>query len=313
MGIFSLFDRKTGKGLKKINRMGQGGEEYTSVHGIIPDEDNGEMFVSDLSIKKILVYDMDGNFKRSFRFKEGASYGCIYNFDRDNLICYDSYFEGVEVGQRGSMQPFMIVSKKDGSITRDIQVLFEEKKLTILILADEATNMIYAVGPSGYPIIPYGGGWTIVEPSSDTVYRYSPDHSMTPILIKTPPIRSMNPEIFLFMRILTDRYYFIETVKKEYNFETREGLASHDLVYDLQEKSIYEYTVYNDDYSDKKQVSMKTRPAVNEEVATWQGLEAPDLVEAYGKGELKGRLREIAAGLDEESNPVIMLMKQKKP
>jgi hypothetical protein len=43
-----------------------------------------------------------------------------------------------------------------------------------------------------------------------------------------------------------------------------------------------------------------------------QTLEAFDLVEAYGKGRLRGRLIEIAATLDEESNPVIMLVKYKK-
>jgi hypothetical protein len=41
-------------------------------------------------------------------------------------------------------------------------------------------------------------------------------------------------------------------------------------------------------------------------------LEAPDLIEAYEKGELKGRLKEIAATLDEESNAVIMLAKYRK-
>jgi hypothetical protein len=51
---------------------------------------------------------------------------------------------------------------------------------------------------------------------------------------------------------------------------------------------------------------------VNHEIAACQSLEAPDLVEAYGKGELKGRLKEIAAGLDEDANPVIMLIMHKK-
>jgi len=41
-------------------------------------------------------------------------------------------------------------------------------------------------------------------------------------------------------------------------------------------------------------------------------LKAHELVEAYEKGQLKGKLKEIAATLDEESNPVIMLAKYKK-
>jgi len=36
------------------------------------------------------------------------------------------------------------------------------------------------------------------------------------------------------------------------------------------------------------------------------------LVEAHKKGLLKGKLKEIAATLDEEDNPVIMLVKHKK-
>jgi hypothetical protein len=56
---------------------------------------------------------------------------------------------------------------------------------------------------------------------------------------------------------------------------------------------------------------MKTRP-LNNEIAIWQILEANQLVKSYQKGELKGKLKEIAATLAEESNPVIMLIKHKK-
>jgi len=113
----------------------------------------------------------------------------------------------------------------------------------------------------------------------------------------------MNPEIFLFPGVLTDRYYFMQTVKKE-----RE-LPTTDLVYDRQEKKIYQCTVYNADFSDRKE-DLSIR-AVNNDTFYFI-LEAYDLVEAYEKGQLKGKLKEIAANLDEESNPVIMLAKYKK-
>jgi hypothetical protein len=51
---------------------------------------------------------------------------------------------------------------------------------------------------------------------------------------------------------------------------------------------------------------------VNHEIESWQPLEAHQLVEDYEKGELKGKLKEIAATLNEEANPVIMLIKHKK-
>lgn len=124
-------------------------------------------------------------------------------------------------------------------------------------------------------------------------------------------MQTMNPEVFLFLSILTDRYYFMETVKKEYDFGRDEGFPTKELLYDKEEKAIYEYTVYNADYSDKRTVNMKTLPMDNE-IASWQSIEASQLVEDYEKGKLKGRLKEIAASLDEESNPVIMLIKHKQ-
>lgn len=50
----------------------------------------------------------------------------------------------------------------------------------------------------------------------------------------------------------------------------------------------------------------------NDEIAFVEKIEAFELVEAYQKNKLKGKLKEIAAGLHEESNPVIMIAKYKK-
>ena len=43
-----VFDRKTSKALKKINRKGQGGEEYVEYYGVVLDEANKEIFVTSL-------------------------------------------------------------------------------------------------------------------------------------------------------------------------------------------------------------------------------------------------------------------------
>ena len=61
-GNLFVFDRKTGKALKKINRKGQGGEEYVGITEIVLDEANKEIFVIAYTGSKISVYDLDGNF-----------------------------------------------------------------------------------------------------------------------------------------------------------------------------------------------------------------------------------------------------------
>lgn len=302
-GDIFFYDRKTGKGLKKINREGQGNEEYTFIQRIVLDEDKDEMFVLDHFSRKINVYDLEGNFKRSLKKGEELYFFHLYNFDRDHLIT-NNYF----VTDR---PPFTVISKQDG-MTQEIPIPFKEKKLLSMEYANEASDTYRSVIPNNYnPIVPNFGSWILVEPSSDTIYRYQPDHKMIPFIVRTPSVQTMNPEVFLFLGILTDRYYFMETVKKEYDFGRDEGFPTKELLYDKEEKAIYEYTVYNADYSDKRTVNMKTFP-VDNEIASWQSIEASQLVEDYEKGKLKGRLKEIAASLDEESNPVIMLIKHKK-
>ena len=84
-------------------------------------------------------------------------------------------------------------------------------------------------------------------------------------------------------------------------------------MYDRQEKTFWGYTVYNGDFSTKKEIYMNWLSPVNHEIESWKALDADKLVESYKKGELKdGKLKEIAAKLKEDDNPVIMLIKHKK-
>lgn len=89
-GDIFIFSRN-GKALRKINKKGQGGEEYTYYSTFVLDENKNELFVNDAFSKKILVYDLEGNFKRKLPHKDNFLFFEMYNFDRDNLICHDSY------------------------------------------------------------------------------------------------------------------------------------------------------------------------------------------------------------------------------
>ena len=304
-GDIFIYKRKTGEAIRKINHKGQGAEEYVTISGIVLDEDKHEMFVTDNETRKMFVYNLDGKYKRSFKFQKNAMYKKIYNFDKQNLICYN--FSSSNEGQS-----FAIISKQDGSITQEIQIPFEEIKTIYIFLRDEANDMTYGAAPYIYPIIPVpNNNWILVEPSSDTIYSYSSGYEMKPFLTRVPSIQSMNPEVFLFPSVVTDRYCFMEIVKKEYSFSTGKGFPSTFLMYDRQDKSIFRYTVNNADYSYKNIVNMVLSPQ-SSEVAFYHKIEPSGLVDSYKKGELKGKLKEIASKLDPEDNPVIMLIKHKK-
>lgn len=123
-GDIFIFDR-TGKGQRKINRSGQGSQEYTNIGSIALDEKKGELFINNYYSSQFIVYDLSGNFKRTLKYDKDFNFnsGKIYNFDQDNLICYD------EIGNYKKLRKsaFWLLSKQDGSIVKEIELPYEHK------------------------------------------------------------------------------------------------------------------------------------------------------------------------------------------
>jgi hypothetical protein len=303
-GNIFIFDRN-GKGLRKINRMGQGPEEYRFASSITLDEENNEMFVNDFRSTKIVVYDLYGKYKRSFRHREKTYYLRITNFDKDHLMCFQEFYPGLD--EESNRNSFFIVSKQDGSI-REVKFPFK-KKISATVSAQQE-NRTFIRGPRNNPLVPFENNWVITEASTDTVYRYLTENSKRPFIVRTPSVQSMEPVVFLFPGILTDSYYFMQTVKMEYDFQSSTGFPRTDLMYDRQVKKLFRTTLLNSDYKVKKTVEMHRLNSSND--AFWLKIEADELFEDYEKGVLKDKLKEIAAKLKEEDNPVIMLVKHKK-
>ena len=303
-GDIFVYDRK-GKAIRKINRKGQGGEEYISFYNVILDEENEELFINDFWARKIKVYDLEGNFKRSFMQKQEGDtqfYTDMFNYDKDNLICYDECNADI---------PFLLVSKQDGSITREIKVPYKEKKLFIQLLRYEGGTR--AAGPGAYSrIIPYNNNWILSESSSDTIYTLMPDYSLRPFIVRTPPLHTMNPEFHVVLRLISDRYYFMESVKNVYDFRKQEGFPRTYFVYDTKENDFFSYITYNGDYTSKKELYMVMFTPINSKGELWATLDAYELCQDYEDGKLKGKLKEVASKLGEDDNRVIMLVKPKR-
>ena len=140
--------------------------------------------------KKIRVYDLEGNFKRSLnqRSEKSSFYVEMLDYDKDNLICYDKF--NFEV-------PFLLVSKQDGSITKEITVPYKEKQLFHIVERLYDKGETRAAGPGPYnSIIPFNGNWILFEASADTVYTLMPDYSLRPLIARTPPIHTMDSGAF---------------------------------------------------------------------------------------------------------------------
>ncbi len=299
-----LFDRQTGKGIQVINRIGQGAEEYTLAYNIVLDETANELIVNDPIIQKICIYDLEGNFKRSFKHAVGHKFVDVTGFDKDYLVCYDeNIFMDAEKTEIDNMRIYhFLISKQDGSIVQEIPVPYE--KLNIPMIQQDGMTSISFVKT----IMPLQNDLLIIQNSSDTIYRLTAkDHKTVPFMVKIP---SSNPERLMTIGTVTSRYCFFQTIDKTFNPKTGRGFPFRELVYDKEINEVFTSVVLNADFTSKQQVDM-IRLAQNGKIACIQALQAHKLIEANEQGELKGKLKEIASKLNEDSNPVIMLMWEK--
>lgn len=301
-GEILIFDRSTGKGLKKINRRGQGPEEYILPFNVHLNKEENEIFVNDGPSSKIQVYDLEGNYKKTIFYKKGALVTNLYDYDDLHFLSQNVYAPEND----SSTSTFFLLSKEDGS-WMDIEVPYE-KRISPVIMKRVA-DRVYASVPGNSFISFYQRNWILSEPSADTIYAHCPGGDIRPFIVRTPSVQKMTPEVFLFPGVLTNRYYFMQTVKKECDFEKETDMPKVDLVYDKQEKKIYSSIVYNADFDQRKEDMSSC--ALNEEIAFSVQLETADLLEANGEGKLKGKLKEVTDRLNEEDNPVIMLVKLK--
>ncbi len=298
-GDIFLFDRHTGRGVRKINHLGQGPGEYSQVLGLVLDEKSNELFVNDPGSKKIHVYDLEGVFKRSLDYPEGKQFFDVLDFDEDHLIAYnvDGLFD--DGAERGDKTFHTLFSKHDGSITEDIYIPFDNINAPVV-----NQDGMYAISILN-TIDRYKDGMLISDTSSDTIYFYSQAKTLEPFMAKAP---NTGTDYFVTMGAMTDRYSFIQITKKEFSGR---GFPTSALMYDKQEQALYDPIVKNADFIDGEKVNMLYNPINKKEVTALVLYEAGDLVEALENDELSGPLKEVAAKLTDDDNPVIMLMKEK--
>ena len=305
-GNIYLFSRQDEHAVRCINRLGQSGEEYTYVNGLVVDEAGGELFVLDSQASKILVYDLEGRFRRSIPFGENTSYYTMLNYDKDHLIVHDA--SDREEGQPPS-KPYhhAIISKQDGSLVRVLPISIE-KLVGTYVRTDGAAAVVFP--PAG--IVPNRGDWLLTDISADTVYSYIPSGDrMKPFLALIP---SQDPVRLFAMGTVTDRYYFMEATRREFDFTTGQGFGKDYWAYDVLGKAVYTPVIQNADFKDGNQQYVSQLVLNGARLAVVHTLTADQLVSAYEEDNLNdGPLKDIASRLDMEDNPVLMLMKYKKP
>jgi hypothetical protein len=153
-------------------------------------------------------------------------------------------------------------------------------------------------------ILSYQDFWLMTEASSDTIFKVL-EGNVSPFIVKTPSVQDSKPEKFLFPRLLTSQFYFFEKVEKKDNF------LKENLVYSVADNALYSYNIYNEDIKDDVPLNLQECNTKDAEVGYWYSMDAYRLIKLKNEKKLHGKLELVTEGLDENSNPVIVLMRDK--
>ena len=302
-----LFFDKQGKFLNPVDRKGQGPEEYSMMFTVFVDWDKNEVVVFS-SLSQIVVYSLDGTFKRRVTFESDVNPGDVCSWLDGQLI---SYRRGVlgEDGQLEPYRPIVFYSREAGKMEDSLS--YRKEHEFPLIIGNGSMKMEIS-----YPsLVKLNGDVYVNDLSADTIYRLvHPTKALQPVITRTPSVLDDKEGYFMDLYGITPQFYFFKFSSRQPSFDGGNFRVidekSKNAIYDRNNGQIYHPKFINKDYPLMEKCELRFSEEVHA-CATIQ-FEAFELVEALEAGELSGELKTIAEGLKEDDNPVLMVVKFKE-
>ena len=145
--------------------------------------------------------------------------------------------------------------------------------------------------------------WIYSEPSHDTIYELSETLRLRPFLAYSPQIRRKEIPCLIRYNQETENDILISLIEMIYDVDKDKGFPEKDYIYDREAGKMKWVSIINEDFP--------SDPDFNISSSVYY-YSADNLREALEKGELGGRLRELALELDEEDNGILLLMRFKE-
>ena len=289
-----LFHNRAGEAMHSFHRIGGGPEEYRGLYSSLYDKEKDEVYILSYAECKFYIYDSKGNYKRSF----STGYGLDNPVGRF-FLC------GNEIIGYSKENTYLRLSQQTGEVLGKF-TFGQDSQFGLSYYQNGAkitcpTN-VFVKDKDGYILSAF---------ASDTTWLLTPEMDLKPIGFRTPSITTMEVPTFLLPIKNTPHYYFMYTVKKT----TRYPMEMYML--DKKEKQIYwlESGLKNKDCTNQRIILDMSGPISEANIPgniSIQTMGASALIDAYNDGRLSGKLKEIAANLKEDDNPVLMIMKFKE-
>lgn len=291
-----------------FRHVGQGSKEYQSIIGIVVDPQAQEIFIVDYLLKhRMQVYSFTGQYKRTLPIPFKMILDGLQDFSADCLLACDL---DVNQGISNRAKPYMLLSKKTGEIVKELDIHFT-KRLSRSISKPLGENQTISAALGYDPIVRCEDSYVIGDLSVDTVYTYSPQGILSPMLVRTPPVLSMETPKVLLPDYRAGSYFFFYLVDFEFDFETRTGFPDKYMVYDYAAGKSYVCKLVNRD-CEEQEIQLGDGGVTNKAWNTaCYTIPSSMLIEQLEAGKVHGPLKEIAATRAEDDNPVLVIVRFK--
>ena len=313
-----VFNRN-GEIITHLNRRGQGDKEYNNISGVVFDEKTEEIFIVDIfSTHRILVYSLTGEYRRTLKYPDDLRI-LVCNFDDETLLVYDESGLLQQDADSYREKPYLLLSKKDGSIVADLDIHLPVRYSRRMYFnytdasGQQMTNSItISMNNNKY----YGQDFVIADIFSDTIYKLTKTRELTPLIVRMPSVHTSDPRTVWASELTTDRFILFSTLTMDFNVAGQNinqgfsSIPSTDFIYEFETGETNEVLFVNDDFSSGSTWKLNESEIPQKNVAA-SVIQLPALIEALKEKKLKGELEKLVDSLDEDDNPIVMIVKFK--
>ena len=301
-GRIFVFNRQ-GKHLYNFMRKGNSGEEFMYAKKVRVDDKAEEIFVLDAR-NKVLVYTLDGKFKRVLDIPKDMKADDLWNYDDEWLLAYDSYNLDRE-GLTCSEQPFFLLSKKDGQVKR-IPVTAKDRIGSRIYF--EKDGQMGVMNVSFNYIYKNGDEFILGELGNDTVFMLK-QGEVSPLLVRTPGSKDKDVRSMMCVPFKLGDYIGVAEAPKKLELENTK-LSTKDVFLNLNTGEECKLAL-KDDINFVEPTGIRHN---NERVEAPKNhiLWMPDtdrLFQWKEEGKLKGKLAEMVEEMTEDDNPILIIYK----
>lgn len=291
-----------------FRHVGQGSKEYQYIIGMAVDPKAQEIFIVDYLLKyRMQVYSFTGQYKRTLPIPYKMILNSLQDFSADCLLACDM---DVNQGISNRAKPYMLLSKKTGEIVKELDIHFT-KRMSNRMSKPFGENQTISAALGYDPIVRCEDSYVIGDLSADTIYTYTPQGVLSPMLVRTPPVLSMETPKVLLPDYRAGSYFFFYLVDFEFDFETRTGFPDKYMVYDYAAGKTYVCKLVNRD-CEEQEIQLGDGGVTNKAWNTaCYTIPSSMLIEQSEAGKVHGLLKEIAVGRTDDDNPVLVIVRFK--